>query len=91
MRFLDDGSRSATQHEQGEVARGCILTCSDQDGLQPVCGTDHINYPSRCHLQQQVECFGKEDLKVKHEGQCADGQLVAISYSLSYCETELTI
>ena len=83
----DEADATATT---GATATGplCQLDCSEER-LRPVCGSDGITYPSRCHLQQAV-CQGN-DVRLDYRGECSDSEIFFNSFLSCFLMTRLML
>ncbi|KRX91444.1 Follistatin-related protein 5 [Trichinella pseudospiralis] len=53
---------------ENDVAKcKCITSCYHND--RPVCGSNGVTYPSRCHLHREA-CLEEIRIKILHKGEC---------------------
>ena len=71
LRSLSTSEDTSQEEEASSAGPLCQLDCSEER-LRPVCGTDGITYPSRCHLQQVI-CQGS-NVRLDYRGECSDSK-----------------
>ena len=79
LRSLSTTDETSDEEEDSSSAGPgplCQLDCSEER-LRPVCGTDGITYPSRCHLQQAI-CQGNR-VRLDYRGKCSDSKKTFLS------------